>query len=432
MVSTEKKLDELGKICESYNIVATPTKNSKKAGGMVCSKSDYVLALQDYFIKKRKAEGNYSKVLEYIMTKDLQPMLAARISETSKTKDEVFKSKDWYAETKINGNRMMICNFIGESTKFFSRNLSTLDFLPVDYSSKIADINIDALNFIVDCEVVLSEVPSDEILEYYGLPAGATQLALTDAILDSDEDLSEFLSKYPLKFMVFDCMYWGETDMTTQKVPQRLAPLREIVPILSQAGLLVGRPRNNRVLKMTVEDFHRRMLMEGEEGSIVKDLNTTYCTDGSRKHEAWVKLKRSMEEAMTEEGLGDTIDAFVTGFANREDPNTNATRIGALELSVYLTDDEDKNLEGKDGNDLTRVIAFVSVLDEDYAKLVSEPDPDKEGYCKLKQSEYGKVFELSGKYLNPKTNLLINARCVRQRVDKAVAECKLRKSFLIG
>lgn len=172
------------------------------------------------------------------------------------------------------------------------------------------------------------------------------------------------------------------------------------------------------------------MLTEGKEGAVAKDVSSKYYITGTRSHDSWVKIKRSLSQASLIEGFGDTIDAFISGYVNVKNSSWNDKRVGAFEFSVYLTDDFDNYILDEEGNPVTHVIGNAGNVPMVEAEAMSEPDPNNPGYMKLKQEYYGTVWTIDGQDVSSKTHALSHCRIVSKRPDKSMDQCKLRKSFI--
>ena len=457
MISINRNLDLLIEACESYNLIPTPTKTNKKgikltvfdSDEKTVSKEDCVRCLQKYFVDIYKNENRYTEALNWMLKTEFQPMLAAQL-KNCKWKDDIYnKDNEVIAETKIDGNRSLWCLFNkNEGIQIFSRNLSVQDYLPLCYTDKVVLNNVDISKlthtFVVDGEIVISKVPDDSILEGFGLEPGTTQLNLTSALLASDkQETLDFQKHYPLKLMIFDIVVFDGEDLTDKPLSERLKYRDIVYKEMLEAGFCIEKPKNNRDLNLTVEDFHKKMLIDGEEGSIVKTLNGLYDMSGSRSHNAWIKLKRSVGDSVAS-SLGDTIDGFITGFHNIAGTENNSWRVSTVEFSVYLTDNklniDDLDIE-LDLSNITldqevtdsreiKVIANVSGLTEDDARLLSEPDPDNPGFCRLKKEAYGVVAELNGQDISPRSLTLTHPRIIRWRDDKPMNQCEVSKEFL--
>lgn len=440
MISINRNLDILIDECKKLNLHPIPTKTNKKGKlltpfdieGKTVSKEDCVRCLQEYYVGIYKEKGIYTKALDWMLNSDFQPMLANQLSNC-KWKDDIYNhDKDAIAETKIDGNRSLWCKFEGEDIQMFSRNLSVSDFLPMNYTKKIVN-NIDSSKlthtFVIDGEIVITRVPADDILMGFGLQPGTTQLNLTSALLESDKkETLDFQTHYPLKLMVFDIVYFDGESLIDKPLSERVKYLDIVYKEMFEAGANIERPHNNREMGLSIEDFHKKMLMNNEEGSIVKLLNSKYFMNGSRNHDAWVKLKRTATSSLVEANLGDTIDGFITGFSNVKNSNTNSWRVGAIEFSVYVIDD-DVFSPNYGGDPVITPIANVGGLTEEFAKSISEPDPDNPGYCRLKKEAYGMVAEITGQDFS-KNGLLMHPRLIRLHNDKPVNQCTLNKTFI--
>ena len=441
MIAINRNLNILIEECQKLDLHPTPTKTNKKGKlltpfdveGKTVSKEDCVRCLQAYYVDVYKKENKYTKALDWMLKSEFQPMLANQLSNC-KWKDDIYnRDKEVIAETKIDGNRSLWCKFEDEDLQIFSRNLSVLDFLPMNYSKKVVQtIDYSKIHhtFIIDGEIVISKIPADDILMGFGLQPGTTQLNLTSALLESDkQETLDFQEHYPLKLLVFDIIMYDGEDLTGLPLIERRKYLDKLYPELVEAGLHIDRPLNNIELGLSVEDFHKKMLMNNEEGSIVKLLDSKYDMSGNRSHDAWIKLKRTATSSLVEAGLGDTIDAFITGYSNVKDSNTNSWRIGAIEFSCYIINDDMFDPDyGKEPK--AQVIANIGGLTEEYAKSISEPDPENPGYCKLKKEAYGQVAEITGQDFSPRTRVLSHPRLIRLRDDKPMNQCTLNKTFI--
>ena len=122
---TSRSLTELKKQCKKLGLLVKQSGNRE-------SKKDYVLVLQDHFLKEKYPEGIPSW-LKVRLSFD-SPMLCAQITGLKPEQEKrVWESSEWIFEEKINGVRMMVF-WDGKNLRACSRNLSLEDFLPVEYS----------------------------------------------------------------------------------------------------------------------------------------------------------------------------------------------------------------------------------------------------------------------------------------------------------
>lgn len=438
-IPCQRSLSELLEECQMVNVQPVPTKNKKNPDGSYTktySKDDCINALRQHYINKRKQEGTYSESLDWMLNNDFQPMLALQLHH-SKHQEDIMNSRQWILQEKIDGCRMLITG-LGR-LNFYSRNISVTDYLPVDYSDKIvADIDYSKIThkFVVDSEIVPSYVPEKEKIQELGLIADTQLNLIASMIALNPEDSRRCQQTIPFKYMLFDIIEFDGQLLIDKPLRERQSYLNIVYKELKEAGLVVEQPQNNFQTKETAREFYTRMLREGKEGAVAKDVNGKYVITGTRSHDSWVKLKRDSSQALVIEGLGDNIDGFITGYTNQKGSNWSDKRIGAVEVSVYLTDDMDDYILDDNGEPKTHVVANVSNFTMEQAEAISEPDPENPGYMKLKQEYYGKVLTVVGQDFSAKSQALTHARLIPQseldpfRFDKTPDQCKLRKSFI--
>ena len=147
-IHTNRKLSELENQCKELQIEVIP--EGKKLG-----KTDYVLALRKHFLDTRYPSGKIPKGLEIILSIDT-PMLCQQMKILSEQEqNEIWDSRDWYLEEKIDGNRMVLINVGGELTSY-SRNNSLVDYLPIEYTDNLPKSRWGKLksNMVIDTEII--------------------------------------------------------------------------------------------------------------------------------------------------------------------------------------------------------------------------------------------------------------------------------------
>ena len=131
-------------------------------------------------------------------------------------------------------------------------------------------------------------------------------------------------------------------------------------------------------------------------------------------------MKRTMSEAREMFGLGDTIDAFVTGFEPADETKGFAGMVGCLEFSCYLRDAQ--------GNTKPHMIARVSNIPLDLRKEIT--DHDENGNPILKKEVYGRVAEIDGQCVTARALRLKHAVLVNWRPDRDESTCVMDEDFL--
>lgn len=117
----------------------------------------------------------------------------------------------------------------------------------------------------------------------------------------------------PLTYVLFDIIAHGRLDL-------RPLPMRERRRTLERIFGGVEEPVKLTVQLEPTDENHQRLLDEGEEGSMVKELDAPYAS-GKRGH-GWRKLKAKW-----------TIDAILTRLD--EGTNSNAGKAGTMVFSQY-------------------------------------------------------------------------------------------------
>lgn len=453
--------EELLEKCQSLGIEPEKSRNriNKETGERYKESTvkDCEKAIQKFYINKYKEEGILNPSILDILNLD-SPMLALQSKDKKLDKIRDFLWEDnnnWIFQEKIDGCRCLICYDENFGFDFYSRNLSITDCLPISYKTKliIPEINKQLLsdlgikNFILDSELVPLNKEINNMSDGSNVVAD-TQLNLVTSILGSLDDLSHKLQETnPLKFMVFDLLkineewltdefkdvYDEETGYIVNKLVKGI-PLQErykkvlsLYSIIKQAGLgnrisLVPSTRTNK------EQFYNNIIVTGGEGVVAKDLNSSYDIQGKRAGE-WIKLKRTVSQSLLMEKVGDTIDAFITGF-KLGNPGTNReNQVSALEFSVYLTDDNNEYLYDENGNPIIHHIATMSGLTDELRTMATYINPET-NEIQLNPRLYGAVAEIDGQDISSKNYRFAHAVYKGWRPDRSADTCKMQKSIL--
>ena len=429
------KLADLKKTCDILHLHPTPTKNAidKETGERykTLSINDCVKAIEQFYIEQRKRDGTYRKSIEYILAMD-SPMLALLIKHKKKEDQEAIwdnNNTDWLWEEKIDGNRALLCYDPKTGFDMYSRNLSVTDQLPINYGEKILwpDMDLSQLTipFVLDCEIVPKNKEIDKTGDF--VPVADTQLNLISSILSLNvEDSKKVQEKNPVKFVTFDILYLNDKPMFDLTLRERKVYLHKLLPYLIKAGVPIEEPLTLTGGQDKLE-FYNTILNAGGEGVVVKDLNSKYDITGRRGGE-WVKIKRSVSQAMSAEGLGDTIDAFVIGFEEGEKGTKNEGKVASLKFGIELLNQFNEPILDPSGDPLTHHIATVGGLTDELKDAITTKDIF--GNVALKQEIYGKVASIDGQDLSSRNLRFAHAVLVAWRVDRSADTCKMRKDIL--
>ena len=406
---TARTMAQLKLECRKLGI-ETPEPRGKKI-----SKSDYVEALRDYH-KHITYGGELPKTLD-LMTQIESPMLCQRYQVLKPEEQQaIWESGNWYLEEKVDGARMILMH-IGGSLDFYSRNLSVTDFYPISYRDNILVESVDVTkitdSFIVDSEVISSNPNVNTVLGSRGVLT-ETQLQAVSALLalNLEQSLELQRKEAPLKFMVFDVLYWNGEWITERPLRERRQYLREALKQLKAAGLQVSAPKANIKNK---PQFHKAVMYEGGEGCVAKNLDSPYVATSSRRRDGWVKIKRSMSES-----LGDTVDGFITGFEPADEEKAWAGYVGALDVSVYL-----RNAEGQ--TKVHQIARVAGLTTEDRIRIT---ETDSQGKPQLRKEFYGAVVTIDGQCVSARSKRLKHAVLVEWRPDRSPDTCIMDQDFL--
>lgn len=396
---------------------------------------DYEKAIQKYFINKYEQENTLNPFMKSILRLD-SPMLALQIKNHKKeVQDQIWTDdNNWIFQEKIDGCRCMLCYSKEFGWDMYSRNKSVKDCLPISYKNKLLmpEVKQEVLDrgrihdFIIDTELVPLNKTINDLQDGTQLVAD-TQLNLVTSILGSLDDLSHKMqSSNPLKFIAFDLIMINGEWQTNKLLFERDKKLNILIPWLKLAGMDVRLEK----VKSTMADkhsFYDQILSCKGEGVVAKDLNSSYDLLGKRAGE-WVKIKRTMSQSILMEKLGDTIDAFVTGFKEGTPGTSNAGLVGALEFSIYLTDDNNNYILDEFGQRKVHQIATISGLSDELKRMLTTKD--MYGNVALNKNFYGKVATVDGQDISSRNLRFDHATFQGWRPDRDSESCKLRKSFI--
>ena len=424
------KLADLKQMCNNLGLQPTPTRRRRNPDRFELSMDDCIKAIQAYYLNERKMNGTYDPSIEFMLKMD-SPMLALLIKDLPNDKQKDIwddTNTDWIFQEKIDGNRQIISfDSVTKSFHFYSRNLSDVDQLPIDYADKVVipPLNPTIINnlqsFVLDCEVVPvnGEVTDERV-------RAASQLNVVSSILQYlPEESHRIQETNPLKSIAFDCLMYDNNPLFDKPLRERQDYLNKLVKLLQLAGfrieLVPTKPDT-----MTKEEFYYSIVDNNGEGCIAKNLNDTYDILGKRDGR-WVKLKRSVQETLIRQGH-DSIDAFVSGFTPGTPGTKNEGKVGALIFSVYLTDDDGNLLYHEDGEPVIHEIAQIAGITDDLRNMLTWHDSN--GDIMLNPRFLNLVASINGQDVSSRELRLMHAVFLEWRPDRSFNTCKIKKSIL--
>lgn len=414
-ISTIRTIAQLKEQCEDLGIKVVQS-------GKRISKTDYVLALRDYFLKLKYPNGVPESLSAILQIES--PMLCQRMNVLSEEEQEnIWNSENWVLEEKEDGARFINIWGMGKPD-FYSRNISVEDFLPVNYQDNVYLPNVDLTKikdkFILDSEIVSTNPNVSTIMGKKGVITESQLQAVTALLAMNSEDSIAIQAKEdcPLQFKIFDCLYFNGEWLIDKPLIERIPFMMKAFDQLVEAGVNVARPRSAYQNKKA---FYKTIISMGGEGCIAKNLFSPYIASNSRSRHGFVKIKRTMSETSNMLGIGDTIDAFVTGFEPADENKSWAGLVGALEFSVLL-----RNFNGDiKQHKIARISAIPMDLREQMTEVV-------DGKVTLKSEWYGKVASIDGQCISARSHRLKHAVLSDWRPDRSAETCIMDEDFMLS
>jgi len=423
-MAVQRRLAELKNECEKLGLSVTPV-------GKREAKKDFVKALQLHNLKVRYKEDAFIPSSLAFMLSMESPMLCFRLPNMPEDfQESVWDDPNWIAEEKINGCRMLVIYNEQEGIKFYSRNLSLIDYLPVEYTNiwlKNFDINsLKALgisSFILDTEVLCPVAKVDTTKKAMGGGSGVvteTNLQATTALMalnDADSLRIQQENDIHLEFHAFHLLELNGNSFEALPYHQMDQILQETITRLQSVDL------NVRSITKFIEGkktFFEKIVAAGGEGVVLKSLNSTYHAKESRYHKEWIKAKRTVSFSAADGGLGDTIDGWIMGSMPGNKGTAFEKLVGCLQVGVWLTK--------ADGSQVIHHIANVPNLTLAFRQENTVIGED--GVPAINPSFHNKVVEIDGQWISARARRLVHPRLIRFREDRSPETCVLTEEEL--
>ena len=403
-IECARRTDYLQCECSQKGLTVIPA-------GKKLMKDDYVRELRNYYLNQYYgSKDNIPWSLSFMLSIEC-PQLCRRIKDLKESQQQmVWDSSDWIAEEKIDGCRALILwNAKEKEFHFYSRNNSTQDYLPQDYSDTIyvTSKNFDyPHNFVLDSEVICTNSSVETNIQCL------TQLQSTAALLSLNaKDSKEIQKKSPLKFIIFDCLL-DDNRLIDQPWTVRHTHTEKLTSILLQSGFCC---ELNKVVENTDDspnakrEFFEEVIERNGEGVVLKNRNAPYHATSSRTIDC-VKVKRSTNDSLTKD-----LDAFITDYVLGKSDTRNENMVVGFVFSVKLK----KN----DGSIVTHPIAVCSNV-SDFIKEDATVI-DESGNVIMNKDYYGKVATLQGQNISARSLRLTHSVIDVWRPEKSADQCEI-------
>lgn len=354
---TLPNLAVLQKKCEALGLKVTQK-------GKRPAKDDYVQVLREHHMP---AGG-----LKYV---ELDPMLCfAEWNLKPEEQAEVWRDgNSWVAQRKLNGCRVILHFVKGVGVFAHSRTVSVKTYRMQELTQQFTWHEfVPNFTATIDAEAII-EKPIDS--RPYTSKGEVTKTSLHSTVvalhleptaarrMQVDQDAQ-------LMIQAFDITNWQGKDLRPCRLETRIGFLASFRSLLIGSGI-EGLFQFPEIVATGKRTFFEKVVAEGGEGVILKNLESRYEDSSSRSRTGWVKVKKRQE-----------YDAFVSGFLRGEPTTGWKNLVGALEFSVN-TD------QGP------HVIGYASNLTMENRERLTVYDQGNDVVA-LHPSAYGKVAEISG------------------------------------
>lgn len=358
--------------------------------------------------------------------------LAARYDELKPaTQRELFDSSRWVMTEKINGFRtwLGVWNAPGAEPRvsLHSRNYSDVDCNLQDYWDHVfQEVTIPSDTcMILDCECVFDG--DIDIARSCGLIA-ENQLGIITSLmqLDAEESLAvqrryrEKTGNDMVSFALLHPLYFDRKNYCNRTLGYGMEQYDNALEKARSFGLNVRSIHRCAGCLEEKNIILENILSSGGEGVVFHNVDGRYTASENRDKTSWVKLKRSVLSTYKKDGLGDTIDAYVTGYRLGNPGSAKENLVASLECSV--------NLVEADGSYHSHVIGYVSGLPHDF--LERNTVVGEFGKPTLNPLAYGKVGVIDGQCITARNLRLQHPKLIEWRFDKTKEECSISRVWL--
>lgn len=357
------------------------------------------------------------------------PCLAYRYDELKPAQQKaLFEKPNYIATEKENGARGWLIYYKGK-TFLFSRNYSDVDCSLQEYWDNILQTPTFDSSEIFAIDVEIKYEPKLDLinkLKEFGIETESKLEAICALLQTYPETARTIQEKYKqesgsdlVTFRLIYPLYFKGKNYLKRTLREGHNDYNEVVKYAQQHGLNVQSIQRVSGTKEQKEIFLNSILEVGGEGIVFHNLNSTYCTSENRDKDTFIKLKRSVSGDSSRQGIGDTIDGWISGFTMSNEDSGDAGLIGSFEISIYMM---------VNGVPRKHVVAYVPNIQKEMKKDCTVIGPD--GQPTLKETYYNRVVEVDGQAISAKSRRLTHPRLIRFRFDKSKEECIYSEEFI--
>lgn len=311
---------------------------------------------------------------------EITPMLC--FAEWNLKPEELTKchrSPSWAAQVKLNGFRLVMHFVKGVGIFAHTRTISVKTFRYEEMSDKfLIKGYVPEFDASFDLEAMIEKpVDTSKFTTAKGDKGSVTKTSLHSAVAVAHLNAEGAIALQkeqdaPFIFHVFDVMGLDGQNLIAASLKNRerfratLAERIKAIPELAPYFVFPELIYADRVA------FRDKILADGGEGVIWKNLDSPYIASSSRPRTGWVKCKKRVD-----------FDAFVTGFKRGEPGTAWENMVGALEFSVLTETGEE------------HVLGYPTNLSFENRTKITKYDPATDTVF-LHPSMFGRVAQISG------------------------------------
>ena len=214
----------------------------------------------------------------------IKSMLAVLVLDVKEGFEAVGKPAQF--EEKLDGFRVQIHK--DKEIKIFTRNLEDVTKQFPDIIKYVKE-NVNAKNFIIDCEAVAYDKKTKKHLPFQNISQR----------IKRKYDIEKLADDFPVELNVFDIVYYNNEGLMNEPLHLRRRILEKIIK--DNKGKIALTKKLITDDEKKAKEFFNESLKNGNEGVMIKNINSIYVP--GRYVNGWVKLKNVLEP----------LDLVVTG-----------------------------------------------------------------------------------------------------------------------
>src|SRR3989344_5967108 len=242
----------------------------------------------------------------------IKMMLAQRISSLEEVQEKI--SGKLAIEAKYDGERMQV-HKTKEGISIFSKNMENITSQFPDILKHLKE-NVFGKEYVIEGEIMAIDSEGNH-LPFQTLMQRKRKT-----------DIEEYIKKVPVQLKLFDLLYFNGKSYLHKTYAERTEQLAKIVTKGKHITLA------DRIITDNLEEvdkFFHKMLKAGQEGIMIKGMDTEYQA-GTRGWN-WIKWKKEYAKDMT-----DTVDLVIIGAMHGKGKRSGT--YGALLCASYNEEED--------------------------------------------------------------------------------------------